>query len=112
MYGEHSTGARPRKGKGNTMTTISRNEAEKRVNDWNAHIANFMTNELPRILEERGVRVKNGKISMNDWFKANAIVNEQNFYKTGIEILRELRDAGYDVKMNMQSNELVFPRWM
>ena len=94
------------------MTTISRNEAEKRVNDWNAHIENFMTNELPRILEERGVRVKNGKISMNDWFKANEIVNEQNFYKTGIEILRELRDAGYDVKMNMQSNELVFPRWM
>ena len=81
------------------------------VEAWNAKIDGFMKNELPKLLEAEGVRVKNGKISMNNWFKAMEIVNKQNFYKEGHEIQMKLRDAGYDVKMNMQDNKLVFPRW-
>ena len=91
--------------------SISRMEAENRVNEWNAHIENFMKNELPKLLEERGVHVKNGKICMNDWFKAQTIIKEQDFYTKGHAIQMELRNAGYDVKMNMQDDTLVFPRW-
>lgn len=94
------------------MATITKEEAKKAVKEWNAHIESFMKDELPKILEERGVRVKNGKISMNDWFKAAQIVNEQNFYKTGHELQMKLLEAGHDVKMNMQDNTLVFPDWM
>ena len=90
---------------------MSRDEVANAVEAWNAKIDNFMKNELPKLLEAEGVRVKNGKISMNDWFKAASIVNKQNFYKEGHAIQMELRDAGYDVKMNMQDNTLVFPRW-
>ena len=91
---------------------MTRNEAENRVNAWNAKIDNFMKVDLLKLLEENGVRVKNGKISMNDWFKAAQIVQNQNFYEEGHAIQMELRNAGYDVKMNMQDNTLVFPRWM
>ena len=93
------------------MATISKTEAENRVNAWNDKIDNFMNVELPKLLEAEGVRVKNGKISVGDWFKANEIINRQNFYKEGHAVQMELRDAGYDVKMNMQNNTLVFPRW-
>lgn len=92
-------------------TKMSREEVVKSVEAWNAKIDNFMKVELPKLLESDGVRVKNGKISMNDWFKAMTIVNNQNFYKEGHAIQMELRNAGYDVKMNMQDNTLVFPKW-
>lgn len=91
-------------------TTISRIEAENAVNAWNEKISNFMKVELPKLLESEGVRIKNGKISMNDWFKANEIIRKQNFYNEGHAIQMKLRDAGHDVKMNMQDNTLVFPR--
>lgn len=93
-------------------TNITKEEAKKTVKEWNAHIENFMQNELPRLLEERGYPVKNGRVSMNAWFAANEIIGKQNFYKTGHEIQMKLREAGHDVKMNMQDHTLVFPDWM
>ena len=90
---------------------ITKEDAMKAVDEWNAKIENFMTNELPKLLEAEGVQVKNGRISMNDWFKANEIINKQNFYTEGHAIQMELRDAGHDIKMNMQDNTLVYPRY-
>ena len=94
------------------MATITKEEVKATVKEWNAHIDNFLSVELPELLKAEGVPVKNGKISMNAWFKANEIINRQNFYKTGHEIQMKLRDAGFDVKMDMQSNKLCFPDWM
>lgn len=91
--------------------TISKDEAVEIVNAWNKKIDNFMGNELPELLKAAGVPVKNGKISMNGWFKANEIVQNQNFYAEGHKIQMKLRAAGHDVKMNMQDNTLVFPKW-
>lgn len=90
---------------------ISRIEAENKINEWNKHIVDFMEKELPELLKAEGVRVKNGKISMNDWFKAQAIIGKQNFYEKGHAIQMELRNAGHDVKMNMQDNTLSYSRW-
>jgi hypothetical protein len=102
----------PGKARANIMEKIiSRIEAENTVNAWNAKIDTFMKVELPKLLESEGIPVKNGRISMNGWFKANEIINRQNFYEEGHAILRELREAGYDVKMNMQDHTLTFPRW-
>ena len=93
------------------MATMTRDDVVNAVNAWNKKIDNFMQIELPKLLEAEGVRVKNGRISMNDWFKANEIVQKQNFYAEGHAIQMELRNAGYDVKMNMQDNTLVYPKW-
>lgn len=90
---------------------VSRIEAENKINEWNKHIADFMEKELPELLKAEGVRVKNGKILMNDWFKAQAIIWKQNFYEKGHAIQMELRNAGHDVKMNMQDNTLSYSRW-
>ena len=94
------------------MTTeIRKKDVINAVNAWNAKIDNFMKVELPKLLEAEGVQVKNDKINMNGWFKANEIVQRQNFYAEGHAIQMELRNAGYDVKMNMQDNTLVYPKW-
>jgi hypothetical protein len=90
---------------------VSRIEAENKINEWNKHIADFMEKELPELLKAEGVRVKNGKILMNDWFKAQAIIGRQNFYEKGHAIQMELRNAGHDVKMNMQDNTLSYSSW-
>ena len=90
---------------------VSRIEAENKINEWNKHIADFMEKELPELLKAEGIRVRNGKISMNDWFKAQAIIGKQNFYEKGHAIQMELRNAGHDVKMNMQDNTLSYSRW-
>ena len=89
------------------MKTVSRVEAENAVNAWNEKIHNFMKVELPKLLEAEGLPVKNGKIKMNDWFKAQEIIQRQNFYQEGHAIQMELRAAGHDVKMNMQDHTLV-----
>ena len=91
---------------------ITKEEATAIVNAWNEDIHDFMGNKLPELLKEAGVPVKNGRISMNAWFKANEIIQKQNFYQKGHEIQMMLREAGHDIKMNMQDNTLVLPwRW-
>ena len=93
------------------MATITKEEAMNTVNIWNTKIKNFMEKELPELLKAEGCRVKNGKIAMNDYIKAMQIVQRQNFYKEGHAIQMELRNAGHDVKMNMQDHTLVYPEW-
>lgn len=97
----------PGKARANNMATISKEEARNTVNAWNARIAHFMQEELPALLEAEGVHVKNGKIKMNDWFKAQSVIERQCFYTQGHAIQMELRAAGHDVKMNMQDHTLV-----
>ena len=47
------------------------------------------------------------KISAQQWFEAQRLIKEQNFYEKGRIILRTLRAFGFDCKMNMQSEKLV-----
>lgn len=46
------------------------------------------------------------KINLSQWFEAQQLIRAQNFYDKGMEILRELKAAGIDCKMDMQSNKL------
>ena len=81
---------------------MTKDEAKAIINKHNESIDNYINNDLAKELG-----AKNGKISMNQWFKAQELIKAQGFYEKGMEILRDLRSKGFDVKMNMQSNKLV-----
>lgn len=92
---------------------MTKEEVKQLIQHHNNRIDNFISNELPKLLESDGVRVvtkDNGEheISINDWFKAQDYIKSMNFYKEAMSILDIVRPLGFDVKINMQSNKLVF----
>lgn len=48
-------------------------------------------------------------ITPSQWFEAQRLINDQNFYKRGYGILKVLRSFGIDCRMDMQSNKLHCP---
>lgn len=48
-------------------------------------------------------------LNVTQWFEAQRLLGQQNFYDKGHAILVVLRSIGIDCKMNMQSNKLVCP---
>lgn len=92
---------------------MTKREVIERVNEHNKMIEEFMCDTLPKVLKNDGVNVtkdKDGKfeIPMNDWFKAQEVIKSMNFYSKAKKILDEVRPLGFDVKIDMQSNKLVF----
>ena len=49
------------------------------------------------------------KISAEQWFEAQLLIKQQNFYEKGQSILKVIRAFGIDCKMNMQSDKLYCP---
>ena len=88
------------------IESITREECELQIQIWNQIIDDFMEYDLPLFCAMRGVEVVNGHICMNDWFRVQTIINEQEFYKRGRVVQKRLREYGYDVKMNMQTHKL------
>ena len=92
---------------------MTREEVKKMVDMHNSKIDNFISNILPQLLEMAGVKVTvkdsgEYEIPMNEWFKAQDFIKAMNFYKDATEILDMVRPLGFDVKINMQSNKLVY----
>ena len=92
---------------------MTREEVKKMVEMHNNKIDDFTSNILPQLLEMAGVKVvtkDNGEheIPMNAWFKAQDFIKAMNFYKDAMEIIDMVRPLGFDVKINMQSNKLVY----
>lgn len=92
---------------------MTRAEVKKMVEMHNNKIDNFINNLLPQLLEMSGVKVTrkdNGEyeVPMDAWFKAQGFINAMNFYKDAMEILDMVKPHGFDVKINMQSNKLVY----
>ena len=48
-------------------------------------------------------------ITASQWFEAQRLIRQQNFYKRGYAILKVLRSFGIDCKMDMQSDKLHCP---
>lgn len=48
-------------------------------------------------------------ITASQWFEAQHLINEQNFYQKGHAILEVIRAFEIDCKMDMQSNKLHCP---
>lgn len=82
---------------------MTKEEVKARVKAHNEMIDNYINNDLAKELG-----AKNGKITLDKWFKAQELINKQGFYGKAKELLNELRKAGFDVKINMQDNKLVF----
>lgn len=92
---------------------MTKQEVIERVNKHNRMIDEFMKDTLPQLLEMAGINVKrktdgNFEIPMNDWFRAQDFIAGMNFYSQAKKILDEVRPFGFDVKINMQNNKLVF----
>lgn len=51
------------------------------------------------------------KITLAQWFEAQQMIREQNFFEKAREILKPLRAAGIDCKMDAQSNKLHCPKY-
>ena len=49
------------------------------------------------------------KISVEQWFEAQLLIKQQNFYEKGYSILKVIRAFGIDCKMDMQSDKLYCP---
>lgn len=84
---------------------MKENEVIEIIKKHNESIDNYINGELAEKLN-----AKNGKILMDNWFKAQNLIKEQNFYGKATKILRELRSKGFDVKIDMQSDKLTYYR--
>ena len=92
---------------------MTREDVKQLVEHHNRRIDTFISNELPKLLANDGIKVvtkDNGEheIPINAWFKAQDYIKAMNFYKEAMSILDIVRPLGFDVKINMQSNKLVF----
>lgn len=85
---------------------MTKEQANKIVDENNAAIDNYMANILPTELEKAGYPVINGKIPAAAWFTAQSIIHKAGLYANSIATLHRLRNAGFDVKINMQDNKL------
>lgn len=82
---------------------MTRAEVKAMIEKHNNEIDNYIHNILPSELGK-----KEDELTMCDWFKAQALISKQDFYNKGRSIQMPLRELGFDVKMDMQSNKLVF----
>ena len=92
---------------------MTKEDVKQLIQHHNNRIDIFISNELPKLLESDGVKIvtkDNGEheIPINAWFKAQDYIKAMNFYKDAMTILDIVRPLGFDVKINMQSNKLVF----
>ena len=74
------------------------------ISAFNQDIDHFYQVELP---EKLGVK-PDEKISLNMWFKANQLIQEQRFYETRMSFLEEARQNGHDVKISMVDYKLSY----
>lgn len=87
----------------NIWIETAQEKVKRIVKEHNEKIDYFMNVTLAKELN-----CKDGKVNINDWFKVQELINRQGFYISAKAILDTLRAFGYDVKIDMQTNKLVF----
>ena len=87
----------------NIWIETAQEKVKRSVKEHNEKIDYFMNVTLAKELN-----CKDGKVNINDWFKVQELINRQGFYISAKAILDTLRAFGYDVKIDMQTNKLVF----
>ena len=87
----------------NIWIDTAEEKVKRIVKEHNDKIDYYMNVTLPKELG-----CEDGKVNIADWFKAQELIERQGFYKTAKAILDTLRTLGYDVKINMQTNKLVY----
>lgn len=84
---------------------ITEQTAINMVEKHNKRINDYLNEVLP---DELGLEPGQTKITLDLWFKAQALIQKQDFYKDAHAICTFLRDCGYDVKINGQTEELTY----
>ena len=87
------------------MSTITNEMVKAEIKKHNDSIDNYMNNQLAIDL---GYPAGTKEFSMSDWFKAQECIKKQNFYQKAMDILNRYRKMGYDVRISMQDNKLVY----
>lgn len=84
-------------------TDYYENTVKRIVKEHNEKIDYYMNVTLPKELG-----CEDGKVNICDWFKAQELIGRMGFYHSAKAILDTLRAFGYDVKIDMQTNKLVY----
>lgn len=87
------------------ITNEQANALEMLAREHNESIDHFFDVTLT---ERFGNEVTAGTF-INKWFEAQRLIDEQNFYEKGHDILLVIRAFGIDCKQNMQTNKLHCP---
>jgi len=90
---------------------MTKEEVKCAVNNHNYEIDKFIEMDLPKLLKKEGFKVKDGVVLYDGaraWFTSQRLIKEKNFYEKGMEILRKCRNDGWDVKIDGQSDKLVW----
>lgn len=83
---------------------MTKETVKELIANANARIDKYVGEQLPK---ELGYETLD-EMPMSEWFKAQELIKAQKFYETNHELLKVFRAAGFDVKMDMQSDKLVF----
>lgn len=77
---------------------MTKEQVRAKIDFHNNAIDKYISDVLPGELVKAGFTVKNGKTSVNAWFKAQELIKEQRFYEKACELTTQLREQGFDVK--------------
>lgn len=84
---------------------ITEQTAINMVEKHNKRINDYLNEVLP---DELGLDPEQTQITLDLWLQAQGLIQKQGFYKDGLAICKFLRDCGYDVKINAQTEELKY----
>lgn len=83
---------------------FTKEDAINMITRHNNQVNTFINEELPKAL---GIEdPDHAAINIDQWFKAQALIQKQGFYKQGMAIVKVLRADGYDVKIDGQRETL------
>lgn len=87
------------------MSALMDYRIRETIKKHNDSIDNYMNNQLAIDL---GYPSGTKEFPMSDWFKAQECIKKQNFYQKAMDILNRYRKMGYDVRISMHDNKLVY----
>lgn len=87
---------------------MTHEEVKMMCEQHNAEVETYLRDILPEQIKAAGYPVENGMTTMGAWFAAQRFINEQHFFDKGKLIMDAARAAGFDVRMDMQNDTLVF----
>ncbi len=93
----------------NNMAAII--QAQEEIARYNDELDKYVTGALVRIYSEHGISVIDGRISGGNVIRAASLYNKNVRIRFGIraaDIITDMRDRGFDVRLDMNSYKLIW----
>lgn len=84
---------------------MTETEVKTRIAEHNDSVNKFLNDELPHLMNKATGK---SQFTLADWFTAQSIFQQQNFYDKAMKLLKEMRADGWDVKINCQAETLTY----